>query len=108
MHRAEDHGCRASRLSNARFLVPLWGHLDLQADPPEDPGRKVTGQGWGGPGEELAELRRQPADLQAKQEGAATVSRRLMAEINAFRAGTEATRAAYTAAEEAAKTVWHR
>jgi hypothetical protein len=34
--------------------------------------------------------------------------RRLMADINAFRTGTEATKAAYTAAEEAAKTVWPR
>jgi hypothetical protein len=68
----------------------------------------VTGQGWGSAGEELAELRRQHADLQGKQEGAATVSRRLMAEINAFWAGTEATKAAYTAADEAANTVWHR
>jgi hypothetical protein len=34
--------------------------------------------------------------------------RRLMAEINAFRTGTEATKAAYTAAEEAAKTIWRR
>jgi hypothetical protein len=34
--------------------------------------------------------------------------RRLMAEINAFRTGTEATKAAYTAAEEAAEIVWHR
>jgi hypothetical protein len=82
--------------------------LERQADQPEDPDRKVIGQGWGGTAEELAELRRQHADLQAKQEAATTVSRRLMAEINAFRAGTEATKAAYTAAEEAAKTVWHR
>ena len=58
--------------------------------------------------EELAELRRQHADLQAKEEGAAAVSRRLMIEINAFRTGAEATKAAYTAAEEAAKTAWHR
>jgi hypothetical protein len=82
--------------------------LERQADEPEDPGHKTTGQGWGSTAEELAELRRQHADLQAKEEGAATVSRRLMAEINAFRAGTEATKAAYAAAEEAAKTVWHR
>ena len=82
--------------------------LERQADQREDLGCKVTGHGWGGGAEELAELRRQHADLQAKQEGAATVSRRLMAEINAFRAGTEATKAAYTAAEEAAKTVRHR
>jgi hypothetical protein len=31
-----------------------------------------------------------------------------MAEINTFRAGKEATKAAYTAAEEEAKAVWHR
>ena len=31
-----------------------------------------------------------------------------MAEINAFRAGKEATKAAYAAAEEAAKTGWRR
>ena len=82
--------------------------LERQADQPEDPGRQAAGQGWGSTAEELARLRRQHADLQAKQEGAAAVSRRLMAEINAFRVGTEATKAAYTAAEEAAKTVWHR
>jgi hypothetical protein len=82
--------------------------LERQAGQPEDPGRTVAGQGLGSTAEELAELRRQHTDLQAKQEGAATVSRRLMAEINAFRAGTEATKAAYTAAEEAAKTVWRR
>jgi chromosome segregation ATPase len=81
--------------------------LERQADEPEDPGRRVTGHGGGSTAEELAELRRQHADLQAKEEGATTVSRRLMAEINAFRASTEATKAAYAAAEEAAKTVWH-
>ena len=70
--------------------------------------RPRASPGDGSTAEELAELRRQYADLQAKQEGAATVSRRLMAEINAFRTGTEATKAAYTAAEEAAKTVWDR
>jgi hypothetical protein len=31
-----------------------------------------------------------------------------MAEIRAFRDGKEATKAAYAAAEEAAKAVWHR
>ena len=47
-------------------------------------------------------------DLQAREERAAATSQRLMAEINAFRAGKEATKAAYTAAEEAAETVWHK
>jgi hypothetical protein len=82
--------------------------LERQADQREDLGCKVTGHGWDNTAEELAELRRQHVDLQAKEEEAATVSRRLMAEINAFRAGAEATKAAYTAAEEAAKTVRHR
>src|SRR5262249_36708230 len=82
--------------------------LERQADQREDPGRKVTGEGRGSTAEELAELRRQHADLQAKEEGATTVSRRLMAEINAFQTSAETTRAAYMAAEEAAKTVWHR
>ena len=82
--------------------------LERQADQPEDAGRKMTGEGWGSTAEELAELRRQHADLQAKEEEAATVSRRLMVETDAFRTGAEATKAAYTAAEEAAKTAWHR
>jgi hypothetical protein len=58
--------------------------------------------------ERLAELRRQHAGLQARQEQAAAVSRRLMAEINAFRAGKDAARSAYVAAEEVAKTVRRR
>jgi len=57
--------------------------------------------------EQLAELRRQYQDLQARQELAFAVSQRLMTEINAFRAGRETTTAAYTAAEEVANTVWH-
>ena len=81
--------------------------LERQAEEPEDPGRKVTGEGRGGTAEELAELRREHANLHAKEEAAATVSRRLMVEINAFRTGAETTKAAYTAAEEVAKTVWH-
>ena len=63
--------------------------------------------GWGNTTNQLAELRRQHADLQAREERATALSQRLMAEINAFRAGKEATISAYTAAEEAAKTVGH-
>ena len=58
--------------------------------------------------EQVAELRRRHADLQARGERANAASQRLMAEINAFRTGKEATKAAYPAAEEAAKTVWRR
>jgi hypothetical protein len=44
--------------------------------------------------------------MQAKEERVTAASRRLMAEINAFKTGTEATKTAYTAAEEAAQAVW--
>jgi hypothetical protein len=40
--------------------------LERQADQPEDPGREMMGEGQGSIGEDLAELRRQHADLQAK------------------------------------------
>jgi hypothetical protein len=57
---------------------------------------------------EISDLRRRHAGLQAEQERLAAASRRLMAQINAFRAGQEATKAANTAAEEAAHEVWSR
>jgi hypothetical protein len=49
----------------------------------------------------LSELRRQLAGLQAEEERVTAASRRLMAQVNAFRAGRDATKAAYAAAEEA-------
>lgn len=58
--------------------------------------------------EQLAELRRQHADLQDRQERATALSQRLMAEINVLRSSKEAIKAAYTAAEEVAKPAWHR
>jgi chromosome segregation ATPase len=79
--------------------------LERQADQSVDRDRKVTDEGRSNTTEQLAELHRQHADLQAKQERATTVSRRLMAEIDAFRTGAEATKAAYTAAEDAARQV---
>jgi phage shock protein A len=87
--------------------------LERQADEQGDPAAKdsagdaadqshtaqdVTGQ--------LADLRRQYAEMQAKEERITAANRRLMAEVNAFRTGKEATKAAYTAAEEAAEAVW--
>jgi hypothetical protein len=74
--------------------------LERRAD--EDGGQDNTSE------QQLAELRRQHADLQNSQERATAISRRLMTEINAFRSGKEATKSAYTAAEEVAKTVRHR
>src|SRR5215470_6453811 len=54
--------------------------LERQADTAQD----VTGQ--------LADLRRQYADMQAKEERVTAASRRLMAQINAFKTGAEATK----------------
>ena len=65
-------------------------------------------EGQGDTTGQLAELHRQHADLQAEEDRAKAVSRRLMAEINALRDGTEAIKAAYMAAEEAARTVRQR
>jgi hypothetical protein len=56
--------------------------------------------------EHLADLRRQHSHLRAREERVTEASRRLMAEINAFRAAEEAAKAANTAAEEAAGAVW--
>ena len=59
--------------------------------------RDVTGQ--------LAGLRLQYADMQAKEQRVHAANRRLFAEVNAFRTSKDAIKAAYTAAEEAAKAV---
>jgi phage shock protein A len=61
-----------------------------------------TAQGATG---QLTHLRRQYADMQAKEERVTAASRRLMAQINAFKTGTEATKTAYRAAEEAGQAV---
>jgi phage shock protein A len=91
------------------------GELEPQADETEGPGgealdasqigaagqdqtiRDVTGQ--------LADLRRQYADMQAREQRVHAANRRLFAEVNAFRTSKDAIKAAYTAAEEAAKAV---
>jgi hypothetical protein len=55
---------------------------------------------------ELPSLRRQYADMQAKEERLQVASRRLQAQMNAFLVGKEAVEAAYAAAEEAAEAAW--
>jgi phage shock protein A len=82
--------------------------LERRADLPDDPDRKVMDEGQGNTAGQLAELRRQYADLQAEEDRVQAVSQRLMAQINVLRDGTEAIKAAYLAAEEAARTVRHR
>lgn len=96
-------------VATARKRLELQiAELERQADQPEDPSRKVADEGQGNTTEQLAVLRRQEAEFQAEEDRAKAVSRRLMAEISALRTGTEATKAAYRAAEEAARTVRRR
>jgi hypothetical protein len=92
------------------------GELERQANQPADPdmhamdARQVDGADHGQTGrgitEQLADLRRRYADMQAKERRVTAASVRLQAEINAFRTGKDATRAAYKAAEQAAKAVF--
>ena len=82
--------------------------LTRHDDKPEDTGRNAVDVGQGATAGQLAELWRQQVQLQAEEERVTEVSRRLMAEINAFRAGQEATKAAYSSAEKAARTLRRR
>ena len=91
------------------------GELERRAETLGDPGSPVTGMTQDDAPdqhyapravtEQLAHLRRQYADMRAKEERITAASRQLMAEVNAFRVGQENTKAAYLAAEEAAKAV---
>ena len=90
--------------------------LEWQAGRLTDPGLRAIdasqvdgadqGQTARGITEQLDDLRRRYAEIQAKEERVTAASVRLQAEINAFRAGKDTTKAAYTAAEQAAKAVW--
>ena len=92
------------------------GELERQADQLRDPSipamdaSQVEGGDQGqtarGITEQLADLRRRFADMQAKEGRVTAASVRLQTEIDAFRTGKDATRAAYKAAEEAAKAVF--
>jgi hypothetical protein len=104
-------------LATARKRLQLQiGELERQADQTGDPsmhamdasqaGAPDQGQTARGITERLADLRRRYADMQAKEGRVTAASVRLQAEIDAFRTGKDATRAAYKAAEEAAKAVF--
>jgi chromosome segregation ATPase len=95
----------AHAATSCKRLELQIAELERRTDQPD---RKVMDEGQGNTTGQLAELRRQLADLQAKQDGVQAVSRRLMAQINVLRDSTEAIKAAYMAAEEAARTVRHR
>jgi phage shock protein A len=82
-------------VATSRKRLELWiTELERQAGT----AHAVTGQ--------LTHLRRQYADMQAKEERATAASRRLMAEINAFQTSRKAVQTAYAAATEAAQAVW--
>lgn len=74
--------------------------LERQAGEPRD--AASHGQTPQSVTEQLADLRRRYAGMQASEERVTAASLRLMAKVEAFRAGTEAIKAAYTAAERAA------
>lgn len=76
---------------------PVTGAAQADGADQDDTARSVT--------EQLADLRRQHADMRAKEQRVTAASRQLMAEIDAFRTGKENAEAAYIAAEEAAKAV---
>lgn len=96
-------------VATARKRLELQiAELERQASQPEDPGRKVADEGQGDAIGQLAGLRGEDTELQAEEDRARAVLQRLMAEINAFRDGTQAITAAYGAAEEAARTVRRR
>jgi phage shock protein A len=99
----------AAGVATARKRLELQiTELERQADEPDKRGHQDADAGQRNTAGQLVELRRQHTDLRAREEQASAASQRLMAEINAFRAGKEATKAAYTAAEEAAKTIRRR
>ena len=76
---------------------PVTGATQADAANQDDTTRSVT--------EQLADLRRRHANMQAKEERVTAASRQLMAEIDAFQTGKKNTEAAYMAAEEAAKAI---
>jgi chromosome segregation ATPase len=83
----------ATAATSAKQLELRIGELERQA-----------GQATGNAGA-LAELRRDHAEMKARQERLAEASRRLQAEIDAFRQAMNAAKAAHDAAEEAAESM---
>ena len=91
--------------------------LEQQISKLGDQSRKATQAGHGNLAEEagarrsaaeeqLADLRRKYADMQAEEERITTASQRLQAKVDAFRTRKEAIKAAYTAAEASAEARW--
>jgi hypothetical protein len=103
-------------VATARKRLELQiGELERQAAQPGDPDMHARdasqagadqGQTAYGIAEQLAGLRRRYAGIQVKERRVTAASVRLQAEVDAFRTGKDATRAAYKAAAEAAKAVF--
>jgi chaperonin cofactor prefoldin len=83
----------AAVATSAKQLELRIGELERQAGPKA-----------GNSDDTLAELRRDDADMKARQERLVSASRRLQAEIDAFRQAMNAAKAAHIAAEEAAQS----
>jgi len=95
--------------TSAKKLELRIGELERQADNAADHDqarRADEGQAAGNVAATLAELRRDYAEVTAREERVKAASRRLAAEIDAFRLAKNAAEAAHTAAEEAAQSVW--
>jgi chromosome segregation ATPase len=82
----------ATVATSAKRLELRIGELERQAG-------QATGNA-----DALAELRRDYAEMKARQERVTEASRRLQAEIDTFRQAMNAAKAAHTAAEEAAQS----
>lgn len=82
----------ASEATSVKQLELRIGELERQAG--EGPGNADA----------LAELRRNYAEMKARQERVTAASQRLQAEIDAFRQAMNAAKAAHSAAEEAAQS----
>jgi hypothetical protein len=91
--------------------------LDQQISKLGDQSRKATEAGHGNLAEEadarrgaaeeqLADVHRKYADLQAEEERITVASQRLQAKVDAFRTRKEAIKATYTAAQAAAAAAW--
>jgi len=91
------------------------GELERQANERQAPGGKARDasqvdaagqdQTTSDVTEQLADLRRRYADMQAKEQRVHAANRRLFGQVNAFRTSKDAVKAARTAAEEAARAV---
>jgi hypothetical protein len=95
--------------TQAKRLELRISELERQAEDVAGPGQGGgvgQGQAARNVADPLAELCRDYVEVKAKEERLTAASRRLQAEIDAFRQAKDAAKAAHTTAEEAAQSVW--